>query len=408
MSCISPSFEPTASSEQALFRNIANGAYTKTIFDEHLDEVCAFAVQGHLAATASEDGSLRLWDLSAKQCRWVFCPEPRVQWQRKIHIAASKVICSSFRQILSDKERGVTEEGSIRVVDLENGKEVACITDDLLNPRSVCYVGQRIFAELRDGNLQEWDLTGRKVRKIDSENLFCTYWTSLKASEDFLVKIKDATVITHDLKGGAYKKQYVRFADPILSAIPPNMSCFAIAENQLLYGVNKCQDFYTSAPDFYIFDLNNAEIVGEYHAKGAFLHTEINYDTYDSYETDSGAVTSIFRHRGLVYIGHSTGRVVAVDLLQNKHTVLGEHRGGGVFQLAVEGNLLVSRSGSVGPTHIKIWNIDTFTEIAEHEEKSGDGLYFKDGKLITAVKNTLVVFDYLSCPKDGRHECSCL
>lgn len=147
--------------------------------------------------------------------------------------------------------------------------------------------------------------------------------------------------------------------------------------------------------NFCVIDLKNGAIIDQYQAKEAFVHTALDIHS-QPYLTENGIVWNVVANQGWIYFGHTTGKVVAVNLVEKKHVVLGEHRSF-VHHLVVEGQVLISGSAADGnfTNQLKFWDVESMKEIATMELPGLIKISFVAGKLVAAIGRSLVQWDYL-------------
>jgi len=139
----------------------------------HTEQVvsCAFGPEG-TAISGSHDGTMRLWNLNTGKEAGVFTGHTgdvrTVAYSGKAKLAAT----SDIRRVVADK-RG---DGSIRLWNLETGKEVRKLTGHTGGVREVCFAvdGKRLLSVGEDGRLRTWDVeTGNQLKEINSAKALC-------------------------------------------------------------------------------------------------------------------------------------------------------------------------------------------------------------------------------------------
>lgn len=374
--------------DQYLIRNMSEGNYKKTIFNGHDSAITALDIKNYLTATLSFNDKIKLWNLETGKCLWTFDPNPKWRCLERIKIVEDSLICSGIIR-MQDQQK---YNNVIRIVSLQTGLQTAIITDSRLETDRVCTIGRQLFCALNDGNIGEWDFEGKFIRLIQSRKIN-ELSVQLLGMENFLVHFGYNIIVIHNIVNNTKRELELTFEKRKMSII------HAFSDgNSLICGFSRSRG--ENSPDCCVLDLESGIIISQYQATGAFVHTEINYKNNETYLTDSGTVWRVIIKEEWAYLGHSTGKVVAVDLARKKHFILGQHDTG-VDHLVEDGQILVSGSSRIHNhnAQLKLWDLKSRTKIAEIELPILDKIAAVSGKVLAVAGESLIQWDYLSSPK---------
>lgn len=389
-------------------QNIKEVNYTKTILKAHGKPITTFDINEDQAVTCAGK-TIKLWNLKTGECQWTYGPPAngpslKIDW-KSLKIINDQIVCTGRTSIAEDENEEIenTENdiedvnSTVVMLDLKTGKEKATIKDPRIDANKVCLVGQKIFCLLAEGEIGEWNgtigewnLDGKLIREIPSDKFSIFDFVTFLGSENYLVHISDEAIMIHDLLKNRVHRLDLK--DDIDSTI---ISSAHIDDDQLVCGFDN-NTKQRNNPDCCVIDLKTGDIKSQYQATGAFTHTML--DRFNQpYSTEEGSIEKIIGDKATdhVYLGHSTGQVVAVDWNQNSHKVLGQHRNAVEF-LALEGQILVSgsQSDSKHPAEIKFWDIKDMKPIGELNLPSLNKLSFQSKTLYAAVGKTFTRWIY--------------
>lgn len=362
-------------------KNMTDGKFEQNTITGHKGGITAIDIQGYFVVTASLDDTIKLWDLQTGKCRWTFNPKPRVIWGNKIKIVDDHIVCAGI-----EKPTIYEQNKTVRIINFQTGSETASIIDNKLEPSSICVLGRQIFCASNDGNIKEWNLNGSEIRLINSEFLGTT--SQVFGFENFLVHISHNIILIHNLQNNSQRK--LKLESKIESARINN-------RNFLTCGFDTGKKIKNNY-DFCVIDLENGKISHKYQMVGAFTRSAFDIKRRP-YLTESGTIWSIIKNSEWVYIGHSTGKLVAFNLDDKSHHVLGEHKTP-VLYLALQGQILISGSPTttVKPGELKIWDIKSLKRIAEVKLPDSDpdlnDVLFDCGRLFVTAGKTLIQWNY--------------
>lgn len=350
-----------------LVNNVAHDNCTTRIFNGHTRKILSFEVKDSLAASLSSDRQVKLWNVQTGECLWTYSPMPLIHWRPWIKIAGDYVVCAGREETPFEYQY----ENTIKIIRIADGSEEATIRDSRLITDLICVIGKRIFGVLSQRNIREWDFRGHLVREIGFEKNIGNF-SKLFGSANFLVFVSNDIFIYY-LDSNRFKIIEL-FYDSLIRGI----SSAHIQNNKLICGVANYSGW--RLPNCYVVDLESGQITDQYHTCLPRL----------------GSVRQVLLRESWAYLGHSSGRVVAVDLISNKHYVLGVHKVG-VDHLALEGEILITGSRWVNnqSAELKFWDTRSLELIREHELPCLNKVDFTSGKVLFAVKHSLVQWDFL-------------
>lgn len=364
---------PLFSGQNLLIQNIKEGNYTKTLFKGVGRQIKAFDVKDDLIATASD--VIKLWNLKTGQCLWTFNPTPKVYWGKTIKIVEGNILCTGFV-----KASRQPYYGTIRIIDVKTGVEKFAITSHLLEIDKVCAMSGRIFCVL-GRVIGEWDFEGNFIRHRASEKLIGQKPQFLGFGK-FLVCVYNNIIIIRDIQ-----KNTVRKFKLITEQGKPEISSAHIEGHHLICGFNS--DEIIKSSYCCVIDLESVSITAQYEETGAFVDNE---------SSEFSQIATVLKKEEWIYLGYTTGVVVAVNLTEKNHVVLGKHQSC-VYHLAIEGLVLISGSSksesASSPAELKFWDIRSMKEIATREFSSLIKIAFIAGKILIAADYSLVQWDCL-------------
>ncbi|MDP1609197.1 MAG: hypothetical protein Q8L98_07790 [Chlamydiales bacterium] len=368
---------PLFTGQNLLIQNIQEGNYTKTLFNGVGLQIKAFDVKDDFIVTASD--VIKLWNLKTGQCLWTFAPTPKVYWGKTIKIVEGHIVCSGFV-----KATRQPYNGTIRIIDVKTGVEKFAITNRLLEIDKVCAIGGRIFCVFGQV-IGEWDFEGNFIRRRTSEKLDGQKAQFLGLGK-FLVFAYNNRIIMRDIQ-----KNTVRKFELDTEQGKPKISSAHIEGHQLICGFNS--DETKNSSHCCVIDLERRSITDQYEVIGAFVDDETS---------EFGQIVTVLKKEEWVYLGYTTGAVVAVNLIEKKHVVLGKHPSC-VSHLVIDGFVLISGSSKSENTsssgELKFWDIRSMKEIATKNFSNLIKISFVAGKVFTATDYSLEQFDYLVAHK---------
>jgi hypothetical protein len=259
-------------------------------------------------------------------------------------------------------------------------------------------IGNNIFSLLNYKTIGEWDLKGKLIKEIKSDNNLPGQIPNLLGLGDFLVHICEKNIIIHDLQKESQKK-----IETVKSIFSSHLDSNYFDSNRLICGFTTSDD---KNPNCCVIDMENGEITNQYRAEKAFEHYKIDYyDNQKPYLTESGTIGSIIANKEWVYLGHSTGTVVAVNLADKSHSVLGKHKTH-VYYIALQGQILITGSDYTRShsAELKFWDIKSLTKIAEFEFDSLNAIALISGKVFAAANCSLIQLDYNITHKGSKEQ----
>ena len=147
--------------------NVATGE-CEQVLEEHDGPVWALAVCGSQLVSSCEDGSIKVWAMA-----------DGAPWQCERDLYHSTMMCSLVGW--RDKVVGGSDDGRIRVWDVETGARDATLVGHSSAVWGLAVHRDRLFSASRDGTIREWELgTGALLQTVqvyepgdDTLNLRC-------------------------------------------------------------------------------------------------------------------------------------------------------------------------------------------------------------------------------------------
>lgn len=363
----------------------------------------AFAVQDQFIVTAGRDGegdtiiengmpivrnnhSISLWDLETKKCRWTFYPDCQVRWSGMIKIINGNIICTGCIKVSLIKEYT-----TIHVIDFQSGLKKAFIDDK--NLKKICIIGEHIFGKLENGNIKEWDIEGKPIKIIRSENLQYDSTTPFLGLGNFLVHASQNIILIHNIEKNKFRKLLIKPSKTQKHELEMDIQCASIKGTLLFCGFSRYVE--TALPDCCMIDLETETILKQYRATHSFLHQEIDRFTQEPFLSDTGTIFKILSDKNFVYLGLSNGKIIAVNLEKNTHEELAQHNAS-IHYLAIENDILISGSPFWLTAEIVFWDLKSHKELARKEIACFNDLLFSCGKVIVAIKEKFILWDYLA------------
>ena len=368
-------------------KNLVSKNHTKTIFSGHQQRIHAVDIKGAFAASMSFDYTIKLWNCETGQCLWTFRANPVVRWSEMLKIVDGRIVCSGLAETSVEHKL----DNTIRLLDLKTGNEEATITHPQLCYEEVCAVGNRIFGLLNTGKISEWDLHGNQIQLIDSEILVGSF-PKFFGEGNFLVYACDDKILIHNLTTN--DKQKIVFEPKSVEYFDKtSITQVRLDGSRLFCGLRTHQ--VRTLTDCVVIDLETCTMIHSYQATGAFLHTERDRDR-TLYTTEAGYVSSFVVDNEKMYVGHNSGKIVAIDLAEKSHIVLGQHNHA-IFYMSIEGGILVTGSSGLfnSGAELKFWNVKSLSKLAEMELPDLCRVSLIGGKVLAATGSSLVQWDYL-------------
>lgn len=361
--------------DQTLIQNVEKSNYAKTIFNGGTHPIKEFDVQGNFAATLTTN-EIKIYDLKNEKCLMTIYKTGDDNELMYIKIVNDCVF--------------IKDECEIRVFDFIKRIEKKSIYCD----SKFCIIGTQIFC-MQDNRIEELDLNGNFVKSFGEK---VGDYIKFFGSEKFLVCVDLREITIYDLQKNAQRKVALK-----KNVDGPYISNAYIDGERLICGFStgitdiQSKIEKNNHPDLCVIDLNNGNIINQYRANG-FTHTTKAPYILPLY---SGCVNSIIKNKEWIFFGHSTGHLVAVDLVEKRHVLAGKQFGG-IFYLSIDGQILISASKEDYNNKIEItfWDINSMKKLAEQEiildKPCLPKIFFKSGKLYINNKNSLIQYDYLS------------
>ncbi|HEV8051007.1 MAG TPA: hypothetical protein VGP47_00820 [Parachlamydiaceae bacterium] len=370
-------------------KNIKNNNFCEKIIGKHDGYIITFEILNPFAATLSRK-TIKLRNMETGKDVWSFTPDPPVYWMEIIKIIDGKIICAGHKKI-SDKPE---YESTIRIIDLLKGKQTADIKNKQIEDNKVCMVGKRIFSVYPTGIIGEWDLDGNAVQQIQSEKLNKN--SMFLSSELFLVHLEDNIVIIHDIIKNNKRIVDLNFEKGSL----PNISHAYINGTRLICGFNKFSN--RPLPDCCVVELDSGKITDKYFAHGDFFPLG-DENAHESFLKESSSIKKIIAYKNWMFLGYLSGTIVAVNLVDRSHKVLGTHSQA-IQDLAIDGDIMISGSHRSGPfqdilAEIKLWDLNSLENISEISLPVLYKTSIISGKALATVENKLMEWDFLIPPK---------
>lgn len=318
----------------------------------------ALDVSGKFAVTVGTFGSIHLWDLEKGECRWRFGSTHLLKWRGKVKIVDGRVIYSYQKTSENFFERW----GTIRVHDLQKGTELVTFSDSRIIAESVNAVSQSIFSLLDNGNIGKWTFDGVFIQEILSSN-----------SPHFSQKLLNSNEIL------------IHLFENILRIYNTRINCQKVVElkGEILethidgyHLICCCKGDEKSSFHCSIIDLKKGISLKDYHLKIS--------------EDKCGEVQKIIGTQSEIYLGFSSGMVIAIDLTKDSHHYF-KHPFP-LSQLALNGKILIGVGEEV-PTKIsatmKFWNTHTKQELTEIKLPAPLQIQFTANKIVCTTRSAI-------------------
>ncbi len=373
--------------DQLVIKNIKENAYSETNFVNN-DVILAIDVQDYLVVTANLDHTIKLWNLETGKCQWTFDPKPQVRWSQMIKIVEGNIICTG-EEVNNIKNR------TIRIIHLKTGIQTASITNSKIG-LEVCPMGQEIFVSYqKKKSIVKWNTSGKfegvVAKKIQSHAY------KILGSEKILTCFFYNTVMVFNL----YTKNMIKMEFNLENQHTTKISSLCIIPgNILLCGFNT--NTKDKVPDCCLIDLDKGNCE-QYQLPGVFNDSEIEDSIVQSYPFGYG-VSKVKGNKDWVFLGHSKGKVVALNLNNKQATLLGQHSNS-VTYLELEGKILISGSEHKLNTSAELvfWDIQSMTMLMRKELPSLKSIFFTTGKVLCAINNLLVQWNFLNSQKEQKN-----
>lgn len=327
--------------------------------------------------------SLKLWDIESKKCLWTYPLDLIKRNKVKLILSKENVILFSSSATTSTPML----EKRILILDRINGTKIAAIQDQRLETDKAYLVGQRIFCVLNNGNIGEWNLSGKPVRILDFEYFsekFCS-------AGNFLVNIAGNTVRIYDLSNNTTERIDFRInkSNQKITAIHIDPSYLTLGFSSTGKGNN---------PDCAVIDLKRKKISSQHQLSDAFAYREP--DTFEDQPSclyESG-VKKIIKLKDRIYLWHSTGSVVEVQIDTNKYTSLGLHNAVGYFEINCQRLITASSNATLQTAEINVWDLNSREIITKIIPPGLRIITFKGEKMFASASwnnHYLIMRDYL-------------
>lgn len=355
--------------------NIKNNVCNVTFFKGHSQRIILLDVWDRLAATISEDNTVKLWNLETKKCQWTAKIDDGLDWKGMIKIVEGRLIFSGNYQSSNECK------AAIQILNLGNGKQEALIDQLNLFDDKVCVIGQRIFGFLQSGEIYEWDTAGHLIEIIQSEVLDLISSTCL-SSDRFLVEAANNTLIIHDIQNNTHKHVALAPSNNVNQKIH-----LYIEDCRLICGFENYEKM--SIPDCCIVDLEMGVVLHQYHLS----------EHYDA-ESENIVCNMILKGEW-AYLGYSTGKIIAINLTDHTSSVLDHNQKKiPVSHLAIDRQVLISNSNEM-----KFWNFKSRALILRKKALHDPYLSqvkVASGKVFLTAGMHFAEIDFLSPPKDRK------
>jgi WD40 repeat protein len=392
--------------------NIAKGNYTIAIGNKHLDNIHSLDVNEHFAATAAFDHTIKLWDCDTGQCKWSFVLQKAPSNSGILKIVNEHIIYSyHYIETTDDTMNISTSMYETLFIDLKTGIDICSFQSSDLYNHKIVIIKDRIFGRLREGNLAQFESTGKLVRIIPTSFLADPREHEFLTADDFLVTVFKNTILIYDSSAHAQSKDAAAPSVLRLIATKTGVSvCLAEEEQAQVFSngvhiTSCCIDglqlvccmhnrFQKNSIDCCIIDLVTREIIDQYRILEADLE---DWGVLWKYNYLEDSAEKIIKENEWLYLGCNSGRVIAVNMIKKGHAVLGCHDCNNVHDLALDSNILVSASNDTN-SHIgilKIWDITTFECLETKKLPSLIKTTITGGKIHAITENSLVQWDFL-------------
>lgn len=370
--------------DQRIIQNINKTNYTETILN-HDENVKSFDIQDRFAATFSKN-KIKLWDLETEKCLW---EKSSILLPKEIKITEGLVFCTCAANYSSSQQPKFIE-----IIDLQTGIHKCSITAWNIKNDSYYYYAKdkKIYRIFYDGNIREYNLKGKLVREIDSKIEKMTLVDAdvpefLLGSKNFLIHIAAKTIIIHDLmKENHNKKIEFQKKRTLSDGLNGVILSAHIQGDRLICGINTDSgNPHCCVIGFCEIDLISGDIIHQYRFNVPnFLDVAIDV-----------TIKKMIMHKEWAYLGLSNGMIVAVNLAEKTHFILGKNYP--INFLSIENDTLISGSnGTFGdPAQLKFWDIKSLTEIAKIKIPDVSVVSYVSGNVYAATENSLIIRKYL-------------
>lgn len=324
----------------------------RTVLNGHSGKVNAFHINKDKSlVVACDDEKIVLWDVKSKKHRWsvdnIFGPDTT----NKVDIIGNYVFFES-----TDSN---TKKITLRIFKLNDGREV--------NPKSDSY------KQLIEKSEKSYVLLNEEKNVGDS-------FYEMLSNNDFLISLSDKTITITNIVNNEQKEIHLGDDASISSAFLDN--------NGLVCGF---KDLKNNIFKLYAMNLKSD--------KAAEVPLPASLCTKDN------RIESIVVHKSVVYLGLSSGEVVAFDIKDKQHKILGRHLNG-VVELVLSDEILVSASksrklenpadvGNPSLAELRFWNIETMKETNSLEFPDLQAFQYGRGSLTVATGESLEHYDHL-------------
>jgi WD40 repeat protein len=351
---------------------------TETSFKEKKvisDDIMSIDVQYPFAVTVSYNKIIKFWNLETEICLWTHVIEPRISGSNKVNIVNDYVIYKiegNFGPLdASEQDDNSLEdqnENHIGIIDIQTGK----IKNTIKIKNETLILDNAIFCILENNDIEEWDFNGQLVQTIQLEKFSNEDRPTILGSEKFLVLI-DAKNIIHIYDRLNKCKKKVILSDPETISI----YCSHINGHRLICGFEV--SYRSGCPDCCVIDLDKGHIINQYK-----IQTVTNFD-----------VTAITMDNERIYLGYSSGIIVAINISEKKYELVGEIFGS-ICQLLENGQILlnISRIG-VDDYEIKTWDLKSLTPLLTSKNFQFRDFLFNSNNIYRVKQDTLIQMNYL-------------
>lgn len=149
--------------DKRIYENIRDSCFSESTFNTDPSFVSSMCIRGNILVTLNFANHISCYNLELKKLRWELNQSSKLYWDRlKIKIRENNIICSG----ILETQNGFTK--TIRFIDIDNGKQVAEITDPHLETPKYRIIGNHFFCFRDNGKIGMWDLKGNPIRDIDT------------------------------------------------------------------------------------------------------------------------------------------------------------------------------------------------------------------------------------------------
>lgn len=369
----------------SLTRNIKGKKCLQKVIEKYNNNIITIAVRDCYAAIATRK-KLSVRNLITGDTLWKLSSGTSISFQEIIKITKDKIFCCCTRKIAD----GPVLETSLGIFDLLTGDQDTIKDPDFEN-KKICVIGKRIFNIGTNGCINERNFENDNIHAHKTlSGTFLKNNPKLMASESFLVQFDDRRI--HIFDRVSNEERFIKV--PTLEAI----SAVAIVGEKLIcgltntYRLNKQNDSHFS--DCIVIDLKTGKITDKYFKKEFTLLNDLPNDFYIS---ENYPIAKILPYKEWTFLGLHNGLVVAVNFAEKTHKVLGQHIVG-IEDLIIDEEILMSVSKELEREKIKakliLWDLKSLEKIAETRLPNLSKAFFVSGKLLAAVNNQLVQWDF--------------